>query len=114
VTHINVVPPIALAILQSPLSTKADFSSVRCLMNAAAPLKDNLAKALCKLVGCVVTQWYGMTEASPSVISQREDEAHVPGTIGRLLPGMQLRIIDEEGQGIYYFCSAVGIVVFAD
>lgn len=83
-------------------------------MNAAAPLKDNLAKALCKLVGCVVTQWYGMTEASPSVISQREDEAHVPGTIGRLLPGMQLRIIDEEGQGIYYFCSAVGIVVFAD
>lgn len=104
-THINVVPPIALSILQSPLAAKADFSSVRCLMNAAAPLKENLSNALCKLVGCVVTQWYGMTEASPSVISQREDEAHIPHTIGRLLPGMQLRILDEDEKGDYCLLS---------
>ncbi|KAK3115292.1 hypothetical protein LTR53_005515 [Teratosphaeriaceae sp. CCFEE 6253] len=97
VTHVNVVPPIALALLQSPLAARADFSSVRCLMNAAAPLKQTLADALCERMGCVLTQWYGMTEASPSVISQRESEAHVPDTIGRLLPGMQMRIVGETG-----------------
>ncbi|EMC95141.1 hypothetical protein BAUCODRAFT_149163 [Baudoinia panamericana UAMH 10762] len=95
VTHVNVVPPIALALLQSPLAAEADFSSVKCLMNAAAPLKQALADKLCKRMDCVLTQWYGMTEASPSVISQREGEANVPHTIGRLLPGMQMRLIDE-------------------
>ena len=99
VTHVNVVPPIAMAILRSPLTAKADFSSVRCLMNAAAPLKPELADALCSRIGCVLTQWYGCTEASPSVISQREDEAHVRGTIGRLLPNMQMRVVDAQGAG---------------
>jgi len=99
VTHVNVVPPIALALLQSPLAAHADFSSVKCIMNAAAPLKQALADALSKRMGCVLTQWYGMTEASPSCISQREGEAHIPNTIGRLLPGMQMRIVDENGRG---------------
>lgn len=99
VTHVNVVPPIALAMLRSPLMAKADFSSVKCLMNAAAPLKPELADALCNRIGCVLTQWYGCTEASPSVISQREDEAHIRGTIGRLLPNMQMRIVDSHGTG---------------
>jgi acyl-CoA synthetase (AMP-forming)/AMP-acid ligase II len=99
VTHVNVVPPIAMAILRSPLTASADFTSVKCLMNAAAPLKPELADALAKRVGCVLTQWYGCTEASPSIISQRESEAHIPGTIGRLLPNIQMRVVDAHGAG---------------
>jgi acyl-CoA synthetase (AMP-forming)/AMP-acid ligase II len=94
-----VVPPIAMAILRSPLTAKADLSSVKCLMNAAAPLKPELADALAKRMGCVLTQWYGCTEASPSITSQREDEAHICGTIGRLLPNMQMRVVDAQGAG---------------
>lgn len=100
VTHINIVPPIALSLLQSPGLAIADVSSLRCLINAAAPLKQDLADALRAGFGCVVTQWYGMTEASPSVITQREVDACVRGTIGKLLPGMRMRIVDEAGQGM--------------
>lgn len=71
-------------------------------MNAAAPLKENQADELSKRYGCVVTQWYGMTEASPSIASQREDETHIRGTIGRPLPGMEMRIVDESGKGWPY------------
>jgi 4-coumarate--CoA ligase len=99
VTHINVVPPIALELLRNPIARNGDFSSVQCLVNAAAPLKQNLADELSKRLNCVITQWYGMTEASPSVISQREDEAQVKNTVGRLLPGMELKIVDENGKG---------------
>jgi long-subunit acyl-CoA synthetase (AMP-forming) len=53
-------------------------------------------------MGCILTQWYGMTEASPSIISQREEEAHVRNTIGRLLPGIQMRIVDEIGKGVFF------------
>lgn len=108
VTHINVVPPIALEFLRNPEATKGDWSSVQCLMNAAAPLKEKQARELCKRYACVVTQWYGMTEASPSVASQREDETQIGGTIGRPLPGMEMRIVDEDGKGrfsISYPCE---------
>ncbi|KAL1856378.1 hypothetical protein Daus18300_010750 [Diaporthe australafricana] len=98
ITHINVVPPIALELLRNPEAAKGDWSSVQCLMNAAAPLKKEQADQLCKRYGCVVTQWYGMTEASPSVASQREDETHIAGTIGRPLPGMEMRVVDEDGK----------------
>lgn len=93
------VPPIALEFLRNPEATKGDWSSVQCLMNAAAPLKEKQARELCKRYDCVVTQWYGMTEASPSVASQREDETHIGGTIGRPLPGIEMRIVDEDGKG---------------
>lgn len=69
-------------------------------MNAAAPLKQKQSRELSRRYGCAVTQWYGMTEASPSVASQREDETHIDGTIGRPLPGMEVRIVDENGDGL--------------
>lgn len=43
-----------------------------------------------------------MTEASPAIASQREDEAIISNTIGRLLPGIGMRIIDEEGNGKWF------------
>jgi 4-coumarate--CoA ligase len=99
VTHINVVPPIALEFLRNPVASEGDYSSVQCLVNAAAPLDQSQADELSKKIGCVVTSWYGMTEASPSVASQREEEINIRGTIGRLLPGMEMRVVDEEGKG---------------
>ena len=99
VTHINVVPPIAAEFLRDPRVSTGDFSPLQCLINAAAPLKPSLAAKISARLGCAVTQWYGMTEASPSIASQREDEVHVLGTIGKLLPGMDLRIVSEDGNG---------------
>ncbi|KPM42922.1 hypothetical protein AK830_g3618 [Neonectria ditissima] len=96
ITHINIVPPIALEFLRNPIAATGDYSSVQCLVNAAAPLNQRQADQLAEKFGCVVTQWYGMTEASPSIASQREDEANVPGTIGRLLPGIEMKVIDEN------------------
>ena len=93
------MPPLALEFLRNPLSQQGDYSSVRALINAAAPLKQDTADRISAFMGCVVTQWYGLTEASPSVASQREDEVHIKDTVGRLLPGMEFRIVDENGRG---------------
>lgn len=68
-------------------------------MNAAAPLRQIQADQLSRRLGCVVTQWYGMTEASPAIASQREEETSIPNTIGRLLPGIEMRVVDERGHG---------------
>ncbi|CAG7941309.1 unnamed protein product [Penicillium olsonii] len=97
ITHINIVPPIALQFLNCRHETP-DFSSLRCLINAAAPLQERVSAELSQRMGCKVTQWYGMTEAAPSVISQREDEVGVSGTIGKILPGISIRILDSDGR----------------
>ncbi|KAJ9138149.1 Acetyl-CoA synthetase-like protein [Pleurostoma richardsiae] len=97
ITHINVVPPIALEFLRNPIASEGDYSSLQCLINAAAPLSQRQADELSGRLGCAVVSWYGMTEASPSIASQREDEARIPGTIGRLLPGIEMRVLDEYG-----------------
>lgn len=102
VTHLNVVPTLALRLLQDPLSQEADFSSLRCLMNAAAPLKSNLSTRLQKLVGCSLTQWYGMTEASPSVITQTLNQVHVVGSVGKLLPGLRLKVVNQHDHGTVF------------
>ncbi|GAB1217437.1 hypothetical protein ATERTT37_006676 [Aspergillus terreus] len=85
-------------ICQATTGSTADFSSLLCLINAAAPLKEVVSSELSRRMGCSITQWYGMTEASPSVISQREDEVGIPDTVGKLLPGMSMKIIDSEGK----------------
>lgn len=65
VTHINVVPTLALKLIRNPITARGDFSTVKCLMNAAAPLKQELSDQVSQRLGCVITQWYGMTEAKP-------------------------------------------------
>ncbi|OJJ05341.1 hypothetical protein ASPVEDRAFT_86695 [Aspergillus versicolor CBS 583.65] len=97
ISHINIVPPIALRLLQST-NERTDFSSVKCLINAAAPLKEVVSSELSRRMGCTITQWYGMTEASPSVISQQDDEVAMTGTVGRLLPGMSMKVIGADGK----------------
>ncbi|KAG4439601.1 hypothetical protein IFR05_004896 [Cadophora sp. M221] len=96
ITHLNVVPPIALQLLNNPLASTGDCTSLQTLMNAAAPLEQSLSDRLCKRLDCTLTQWYGLTEASPSVISQREDQVHVRNTVGKILPGITVKILDEE------------------
>lgn len=102
VTHLNVVPPIALQLLNNDLSLEGDFSSLQCLMNAAAPLEQSSTDRLCERLQCPLTQWYGLTEGSPSVISQRSDHVHVKGTVGKILPGITLRVVAPNGKGISY------------
>ncbi len=47
-------------------------------------------------IGIPMYQGYGLTEASP-VISTNGPRAHKLGTSGRLLPNLDLKICDEEG-----------------
>ena len=102
VTHINVVPPIGLLLAKSDLVDTHDLSSIRCIMNAAAPLKEPIMKLLSSRFKCPVTQWYGLTEAAPAVATQRQDEVHIPGTVGKLMPNMEAQIIDDEGEPTQY------------
>ena len=92
-----VVPPIALALAKHPLVDRYDFSSLRLVLSAAAPLDGGLARACAERLGCVVRQGYGMTEASPAThlppAASPQDE---PGAIGPPIPNTECAVADAR------------------
>lgn len=95
ITVLPIVPPIALALARDPSLASRDLSSVRLAISAAAPLRADLEAQLSDALGCPVIQGYGMTEASPVThLSPTRGAVRKPGSIGRLIPGTEARIVD--------------------
>jgi long-chain acyl-CoA synthetase len=49
--------------------------------------------------GVMLLEGYGLTEASP-ICSVRIDRAPVPGTIGPILPEMEAKVVDRDGNAV--------------
>ena len=97
VTHIFIVPPIALALAKHPAVEGRDLSSLRVTMSGAAPLGAELADQVSERIGGVVMQGYGLTETSPVTHGNPIDPGRVkPGTIGPPVPETECRLVDPE------------------
>ncbi|MDQ8704640.1 4-coumarate--CoA ligase family protein [Streptomyces sp. LHD-70] len=98
ITALYVAPPIVLALAKHPKVAEYDLSSVRLVLSAAAPLDADLAAACARRLGLpAVIQGYGMTELSPCTHLVPLDEQHPPpGTVGRLVAGTEMRIVDLD------------------
>ncbi len=60
-----IAPPVAVALAKHPLVDRYDLSTLRAVLSGAAPLDDDLGRAVADRLGCPVVQGYGMTELSP-------------------------------------------------
>src|SRR6266566_1300438 len=96
ITQTVVVPPIVLALAKHPAVDQYDLSSLDWLGCGAAPLSAELQQACAERIGCPVGQGYGMTEATAGIALWPAGAPVVPGSSGRLLPGIQARITDPE------------------
>jgi acyl-CoA synthetase (AMP-forming)/AMP-acid ligase II len=88
-----VVPPVALALAGHPLVDAYDLSSLRLLGVGGAPLGASVEQRCAERLGCVVGQGYGMTEAS-ALLTVGPLEAPRRGSVGRLVPNTEARIVD--------------------
>ena len=74
------------------------FASVRLAVSGAAALPEEVASGFRDRFGVVVHQGYGLTEASPIVTTTALGPTPPrPGSIGRPLPGVTVRLVDEDG-----------------
>ncbi|GAA2087084.1 4-coumarate--CoA ligase family protein [Kitasatospora saccharophila] len=96
---VHVSPPIVLALAKHPLVDRFDLSSVRHVLSTTAPLDPVAAAAAARRLGLPhLLRGYGMTELSPFTHLVPPGEPHPPtGTVGRLLPGTELRIRSLDG-----------------
>jgi len=64
-THAFIAPPVAVALAKHPLIDEYNLSSLRAIMSGAAPLDEELGRAVTARLGCALVQGYGMSELSP-------------------------------------------------
>jgi long-chain acyl-CoA synthetase len=76
----------------------ASMATVRLAISGAAPLPPEVGAAFETRFGKPIFQGYGLTEASPTVTSSVIGGAPKPASIGLPLPGIEVRLVDEEGE----------------
>ena len=100
-TALHGVPTMFVASLEDPNFESVDLSSLRTGIMAGAPCPvEVMKKVQQKMHMPEVTIAYGMTETSPVSFQSATDdpiEKRV-STVGRVMPHVQVKIIDEEGQ----------------
>jgi 4-coumarate--CoA ligase len=102
ITDLTVVPPMALAIIMSEASKKYNLKSIRFGNTGAAPLDKGPQARLEGLLapGAKVTQVWGMTETSCICTQFKYDEPDTTGAVGYPLPGMDIKLVDDDGKDI--------------
>lgn len=91
------VPTMPIMMLQHPDMKKYDFSSLRTMVLAGAPLPVEVARQIIEKMGCYVTSAYGMTETAISNITSLDDPVEVVcKTVGRPQPGMEHKVVDRH------------------
>jgi acyl-CoA synthetase (AMP-forming)/AMP-acid ligase II len=98
VTYAHVVPPILVALAKHPLVSAYDLSSLDVINSGAAPLGEDLAKAVEDRIGCIVSQGYGLTETSPVThhASNKKKGGFPHASIGPSLPNTEVMIADTS------------------
>ncbi|MBP1672025.1 MAG: Long-chain-fatty-acid--CoA ligase, partial [Bacteroidetes bacterium] len=76
-------------------SEPGDFKSLRLMVSGADKCPDALREGFMKKHGVTLMEGYGATETSP-VISANSLEFNRPGSTGRVIPGVQVRLENFE------------------
>lgn len=95
-TAMPAVPTMFQALLDDPAIAKTDFSSLRICISGGAPLPLPLKARFEAATGARVVEGYGLTESAGVVSTNPYEGEERVGTIGQVLPGTRVRLLDRE------------------
>lgn len=97
VTTTAVVPTMLQRLLDLPeeVRRRYDTRSLRVVFSGGAALPAPVAIAFMDVFGDILWNFYGATETGLVTLASPEDLRAAPGTIGRALPGNDIRLLDD-------------------
>ena len=98
ITLIAGAPPMFQAWVNVDGADPSAMATVRLAVSGAAPLAPEVGEAFLARYGKPIFQGYGLTEASPTVTSSVIGGVSKPASIGLPLPGIEIRLVDDEGE----------------
>ncbi|RPJ63166.1 MAG: hypothetical protein EHM12_02960, partial [Dehalococcoidia bacterium] len=100
VSILPIVPTMLKFMLVVWNSMIDDISSLNLLICSGAPLAIETLQNAEKTFGVEIVQAYGCTEVGGSISRQRLDWPRKPGSTGFPIPGMTVKIIDDNGKEV--------------
>ncbi|MGI5179132.1 AMP-binding protein [Dactylosporangium sp. CA-152071] len=100
VTGVVGVPPMFIAWSLMGERLARAWSGVRLAVCGASPLDAAAERRFAEATGKPVHQGYGLTEAAPVVSSTLSGRTVKPGSIGRPIPGVELKLLDAGGEEV--------------
>lgn len=99
VTAVVVVPVMLSRMLDAleKMDDKPDLSSLRIVFVSGSQLGAELAQRALKDLGPVVYNLYGSTEIAFATIARPEDLEKNPATVGPVVKGVKVKILDDNG-----------------
>jgi long-chain acyl-CoA synthetase len=95
------VAPAVVAAWASRDDVGHRLSSVTTVLSGAAPLAEDVVARFESRTGLRVEQGYGLTEAAPVVTSTLGTGIRKPGSSGRPVPGVEVRVSDADGNDVH-------------
>lgn len=94
------VPSMYTVLLNMPDDYVDMFSSIRFCISGGAPLPAKLKERFEKKYGKIIYEGDGPTECSPVTAVNPVGGVSKPGSIGKPLPGINIKIVDENGKEV--------------
>ncbi len=76
------------------------FPDLRIMSSSGAPLSPAIKSATEALFGMVLHNGYGVTECSPNIASTRLETPRADVSVGKIFPGVEVRIVDSDGKPV--------------
>ena len=77
-----------------------DIPALRFMYSGGAPLDPAIKSKTEKLFGRPLLNGYGMTESGPTICQVRYNEPLESCSVGRPLPGLEIRLLDPQGRPV--------------
>lgn len=97
VTVVPGAPPVWSAFAQLPGLNALSFAGIRIALTGAAKMPEDVTRLFQERFSLNIYEGYGLTEASP-VVSMSIGREFKVGSIGHVLPGVEVRLVDENGE----------------
>ncbi|WP_427017035.1 long-chain-fatty-acid--CoA ligase [Pseudarthrobacter sp. P1] len=100
VTIFEGVPTMYVALLRARGRDGFDTSSLRVAASGGSALPLEVLREFERVFGATLLEGYGLSETSPVVSFNQLDGIRKPGSIGTVVPGAELRILDPDGNDV--------------
>ena len=100
ITVIGLVPTMITMLTEVYDPGKHSMKSMKLMVSSGAPLPEETLERAVEMLGIQIYNAYGLTEAGPTVARQRKDRPLKYGSVGPPLPGVELKLVDDDGNEV--------------
>lgn len=102
ITSVALAPIMFVRLLRLPAEVRNayDITSLRWALHAGGPCADDVKQAMIDWWGPIVAEYYGGTEVGALTLCTSAEWMDRPGTCGKPLPDVELRIVDAGGSDV--------------